>query len=700
MSDTNPLLSSDPTIPFHRIRPEHVVPGIRAALAEAERELEALVSGEGERSYENTLWRLEEIDQRLSRAIHPVVHLVAVMNTPELREAYDTVLPELSAFYARLPLNEGLWRAVRAVAESPRAASLPPVHRRHLEKSVREFVRAGADLPPERKARVEALQVELSQLQTRFSNNALDATNAFELVVTDPADLAGLPGSARAQARAAAEARGIEGWRFTLHLPSYQPFMQYAENRELRRQMHRAYSNRAAGGEHDNRPLVARILELRRELAATLGFRTYADYRLEESMVRTGERAVAFETDLTARTRPYWEREMAALQEFAREELGLERLEPWDVSFVAERMRRARYDLDEEELRPYFPMHRVLEGLFELARRLFGVVVTERAVEEVWHPDVRFYDVHDEEGKHLGGFYTDWHPRETKRSGAWMMGVVTGGPRPDGRWVPHLAALTGNLSPPEGGRPALLTRREAETVFHEFGHLLHHVLSRVEVPSRAGTHVSRDWVELPSQIMENWTWEREALDLFARHWETGEPIPEPLFRKMRQARNFMAATHQMRQLGYGTLDLSLHVLYDPERHGDPIGYAQEVMVPFALRPEFARDHFVTSFTHIFSGGYASEYYSYMWAEVLDADAFSRFRREGLFNRETGRAFVETVLSRGDGADPGELFREFMGRDPDPEALLRRNLLGEEGAHLAPGAEISPAGPEGLPEGAG
>ena len=697
MSDTNPLLSYDFYVPFHRIRAEHVVPGIRDALAEAGLELAAIVAAEGERTYENTLWRLEEMDDRLSRALHPVVHLVAVMNTPELREAYDTVLPEISTFYARLPLNEGLWRAIRAVAESPEAASLGGVHRRHLEKTVREFVQAGADLAPEQKARVEALRVEMSQLQTRFSNNALDATNAYELVVTDPADLAGLPDSARAQARAAAEARGVEGWRFTLHLPSYQPFMQYAENRELRRRLHRAYNNRATEGEHDNRPLVARILELRRELAELLGYRTYADYRLEESMAGSGDRALAFEEDLTVRTRPYWEREMAGLSEFAREELGLERLEPWDVLFVAERMRRARYDLDEEELRPYFPMHRVLEGMFEVARRLFGVVVTERAVEEVWHPDVRFYDVHDEEGKHLGGFYTDWHPRETKRSGAWMVGLLTGGPRPEG-WVPHLAALTGNLSPPEGERPALLTHREVQTTFHEFGHLLHHVLSRVEVPSRAGTHVSRDWVELPSQLLENWTWEREALDLFARHWETGEPIPEPLFRKMRAARNFMAATHQFRQLSYGTLDLSLHVRYDPARHGDVIGYAQELMVPFALRPEFARDHFVTSFTHIFSGGYAAGYYSYMWAEVLDADVFTRFRREGLFNRETGRAFVEAVLSRGDAADPGELFREFMGREPDPEALLRRNLLGEEGGPLAPGGEITPTAPGGAPGG--
>ncbi|HEX2094414.1 MAG TPA: M3 family metallopeptidase, partial [Longimicrobiaceae bacterium] len=462
-----------------------------------------------------------------------------------------------------------------------------------------------------------------------------------------------------------------------------------AENRELRERLYTAYVNRACAGEHDNRPVIARVLELRRELAAILGYRDYADFRLDESMAGSGTRALEFEEDLTVRTRPYWERETQALAEFARAELGIQELQPWDTAFVAERMRRARYELDEEELRPYFALDRVLEGLFEIARRLFGVRVTERPVTEVWHPEVRFYEVHDEEGGFLGGFYADWFPRETKRAGAWMSGLFTGGPEEEG-WIPHLASLTGNVSPPEGERPALLTHREVQTVFHEFGHLLHHVLSRVEVRARGGTRVSRDWVELPSQIMENWTWEREALDLFARHWETGEPIPAALFRKMRAARNLMAATYQMRQLSFGTLDLSLHVLYDPGRDGDAVSYAQRVLERFAVRPEFARNHFVTGFSHIFAGGYAAAYYSYLWAEVLDADAFTRFQREGLFNRETGRAFVDAVLSRGDGADPGELFRAFMGRDPDPAALLRRNLGEAEVGHPEGAAQEAPA----------
>lgn len=669
----NPLLTRAVPVPFDRIRPEHVVPAIREALAEAEQELAALVADPAPRTYAGTIGRLDDLKVRLNRVIRPAAHLAAVMNTPEMREAYDTVVPEFSAFYARLALNEGLWHAIRDFAATDRACALTGERRRHLDKTVRDFVRAGADLAPADKVRVEAIHVELSSLQTTFSNNTLDATNAFALDVVDEADLAGLPDSARQQARAAAEANGTPGWRFTLQMPSYGPFMQYSERRELRRQMYTAYMNRASGGETDNRPLVRRILELRRELAQILGFRDFADLELEDSMAGSGGRAFAFERDLAARTRPFWEAEMAALEAFARAELGLERLEPWDVAFSAERMRRARFDLDEEALRPYFPMDRVLSGLFELSRRLFGIVITEEANDAVWHPEARFYRVEDEaSGTRLGAFYTDWFPRATKRGGAWMSPLFLGGPEPGGH-APHLASIAANLSPPEGNRPALLTHREVQTVFHEFGHLLHHTLSRVEVRALGGTSVPSDWVELPSQIMENWTWEREALDLFARHWETGEALPDALYDRMLRARTFMGANHQMRQLSFGTVDLDLHVDFDPATDGDPVERSRRVMAEFALRPEFADHHFVTAFTHVFSGGYAAGYYSYLWSEVLDADAFSRFQREGLFNRETGRAFVDAVLSRGDAEDPAVLFREFMGRDPDPEALLRRNL---------------------------
>lgn len=668
----NPLLSREYRIPFDRIRPEHVVPGVRAALAAAEIELAALAGDDGDRTYEDTVQRLDDLVERLDRVVGPVSHLVGAMNTPELREAYNTVLPEFSAFYAKLPLDSRVRSALREFAATPEAEDLDPVRRRHVEKLLLEFTRAGADLDPGRKQRVEQIRVELSQLHSDFSDNALDATNAWALHVTDSDDLAGLPDSAVARARVNARDKGDNGWRFTLQLPSYQPFMQYAENRDLRREMYEHFMNRAAEAPFDNRPLIGRILELRRELADLLGYRDFADYAVELNMARSGERAFGFVTDLTRRTREHWVRETEMLAKFARDELGLDRLEPWDTAFVGERMRRRLYDVDDEELRPFFPLDRVVSGMFEIARRLFGVVVSERSIDEVWHPDVRFYEVRDEEGEHLGSFYADWFPRESKRAGAWMMDLITGGPREDG-FRPHLGLVVANFSPPEGERPALLTHKEVETTFHEFGHLLHHLLSRVPVAARAGTNVPRDWVELPSQIMENWVWEREALDLFARHYETGAAIPGELYEKMVAARRFLAASHQMRQLSMGTVDLDLHIRYRPERDGDPIRYTQQLMEEFAIRPEFAHNHFVTSFSHVFAGGYAAGYYSYLWSEVLDADAFGRFAEAGIFDRRTGREYVEAILSRGDGADPAELFREFRGRDPDPEALLRRNL---------------------------
>lgn len=672
----NPLLSRDFLIPFDRIEPEHVEPGVREALATAQGELDAIVTQAAPYTYDSTLGALDRLSERLDRVVGLGYHLMSVMNSPELRRAFNAVLPKFSAFYAKLPLNDGLWRVIKGFSETEEARKLTGVRRRHLEKTLRAFQRAGADLPEGKKARAEAINIELSKLQTKFSEHVLDATNAFELVLTEEADLIGLPESALAQARESARAKDKEGYRFTLQAPSYLPFMQYAEARHLRQKMYEAYTSRATGGEFDNQPLVSRILELRRELTELLEYQDFADLRLEESMVKTGAAAHVFVQNLGKRTRPHWEREVEELSRFARDELGLERLEPWDVVYVTERLRKAKYDLDEEALRPYFPVDRVLTGLFDIVGRLFGVTVTERAISEVWHPEVAFYDLHDEHGTHLGSFYADWFPRESKRGGAWMNAFITGGPQEDG-FAPHLGLMVGNFTPPQEGKPALLTHREVETTFHEFGHLLHHLLSTVSEPALAGTNVPLDWVELPSQIMENWCWEREALDLFARHFETGETIPEELFQKMLAARTFMAANAQMRQLSFGDVDLALHIDYHPERDGDVVRYAQERMESYSIRPEFAHNGFINAFSHVFAGGYAAGYYSYKWSEVLDADAFTRFSKEGIFNRETGRDYVDTILSRGDADDPDKLYRDFMGRDPDMNALMRRNLGLEE-----------------------
>jgi oligopeptidase A len=667
----NPLRSREFRIPFDKIGAEHVEPAVREALEEAERALGALVAPGEPRTYRNTIEALDELTERLSRVVTVAQHLTSVVTTPELRAAYNAVLPEFSSFFAKLPLNEPLWQAVKAFSESDEAKALGGVKKRHLEKTVRDFVRAGADLPEDKKRRLEEIGVELSRLHTKFAENALDSTNAFELILEDPKDLAGLPGSAIGQAKASAEAKGKRGWRFTLQAPSYVPFMQYAGNRDLRQRMYTAFVNRACEGDYDNRPLILQILALRKEKAGLLGYRDFADYRLEITMVKSGQEAYSFVRDLTEKTEPHWQEEVEELLEHART-LGINDLEPWDVAYVSERLRRACYDFDEEALRPYFPLESVMSGMFEICRRLFGVVVTERQIAEAWHPEVTFYDIASEEGLHLGSFYADWFPREEKRAGAWMNTLITGGPREEG-FAPHLGLMVGNFTPPAGDKPALLSHREVETTFHEFGHLLHHCLSQVEVPALAGTKVAWDWVELPSQIMENWCWERQALDLFARHHESGAPLPESLFQKMFAAKTFMAANAQMRQLSFGAVDLELHRHYDPARDGDVIAYAQRIMRDFAIKPEFADNHFLTSFSHVFTGGYAAGYYSYKWSEVLDADAFTRFKSEGIFNRDTGRDYLSSILSRGDSAEPDELFREFMGRDPDVSALLERSL---------------------------
>jgi oligopeptidase A len=683
----NPLLSDAFRVPFHRIRAEHVEPGIRQALAEAQDEVDAIAADTRPPTWENTVERLDRATERLGRRVTPAGHLVAVAETPELREAYNAVLPEMSAFWSRLPLNQALWGRVRAFAETDEARALAGLRRRHLDKTVQEFRRAGADLPEGSRARLQDLRVELAQLQQKFSENVLDATAAYELLVEDPGRLAGVPEAARRRARQKAKDKEQEGWLLTLDYPSVEPILKYCEDRALRAEIHAAYSTRCREGSFDNRALVARILRLRKEMADLLGYASFPDYKLEDRMARTGARAIAFERDMTERTRPYWRRDIEDLRTHARA-LGLDEMEPWDVAWVTERLRKERYDIDDEELRPYFPLDQVLAGLFEIVRRTFGFRVEERTIEETWHRDVRYYDIFAEDGTHVGSFYTDWYPRKEKRQGAWMNDFITGGPR-DGGFAPHLGTICGNFTPPDGDAPPLLTHREVETTFHEFGHLLHHCTSRVEIPARAGINVAWDWVELPSQLMENWCWERHALDLFARHHETGEPFPDELFRKLVAARRFMGGWAQMRQLSFGTVDLALHDELAPKLlaeavagNGDALDRAQggQVMAfarahfrDFAPADRFADLHALTSFTHLFSGGYASGYYSYLWSEVLDADVFTRFRSEGIFNRETGRSYVACILSRGDSEEPETLFREFMGRDPDPTALLERNL---------------------------
>ena len=675
MIDRNPLLSEDFRVPFDGIRPEHVEPGVREVLRLGQERIDELARDRGATTWATTIERLDRITRWVDERIKPVGHLLAVNETPALRAVYNAVLPEISAFWTRLPLDRALWQRVKGFAATEEARQIENIRRRHLEKTLLEFRRAGADLTVEEKARLEAIKIELVRLERKFSENVLDATAAWELQIGDAARLEGVPESHLARFRSTAAAKGLDGWLLTLDHPSVEPILKYAHDRELRREVQHAYVTRCREGEFDNRALIVRILELRQEMAELLGYAHYADYRLEDHMVKAGDRALAFEEEMQALTRSYWEHDVAELRAHARE-LGLDELRPWDAAYVQESLRRKDYDIDDELLRPYFPLDGVMEGLFEIVRRVFGFAVEPRPIAEVWHPDVRFYEIRDREGTFLGAFYTDWFPRKEKQQGGWMNDLRTGGPTAGGSFDPHLGLICGNFTPPQGDEPALLTHREVETIFHEFGHLLHHCTSRVPVRARSGLNVAWDWVELPSQIMENWTWEREALDLFARHHRSGEPLPDHIFRSLVAARRFVGGWQQMRQLGFGMVDLGLHVDFSRRPHPSPEGvmeYARERFLEFSPDEAFAELHVLTSFTHLFSGGYAAGYYSYLWSEVLDADAFTRFRNEGIFNPRTGREYLEAILSRGDSDDPERLFREFMGRDPDPSALLERNL---------------------------
>jgi oligopeptidase A len=669
MSD-NPLLTIQFQIPFDRVRPDHVEPAIRELIVLAQRGIDDLVADASERTFDNTMLALESATENLDYALGVVRHLESVATTPELRTAWNAVEPEASAFYSSIPLNDGLWKQLKRFAGTEEASSLTGARKRFLEKTLDSFRRHGADLDEAGKKRLAEIDVELTRQTTKFSENVLDSTNAFDLTLTDESALAGLPPSAVAAAKLNAEAKGLQGWRFTLQAPSYIPVLTYLDDAGIREKMYRAYSARATETPRDNRPIIVQILELRHEKARLLGFQDFADFVLHDRMAHSGARAMAFLEDLKAKTDPFYDKENSTLEKFAGR-----KLKPWDISYYADKQRQALYAFDEEQLRPYFPAERVVGGMFQIAERLYGIQVTRRDNVPVWHPDVRYYEVRDRGGLIIGAFYADWFPRETKRDGAWMEGFITGVDAP-GRFEPHAGCVCGNLTPPLGDKPALLTHREVETIFHEFGHLLHHVLSRVEVKSLGGTAVAWDFVELPSQIMENWCWEREALDLFARHCETGEPIPEDLFQKMVRARSYRGANVQMRQLGFGIVDLRLHREYDMGRDGDVMAYTRHVLQPFTPAELPENYAMIAGFTHLFASpvGYGAAYYSYKWAEVLDADAFTRFRDEGIFSEHVGGEFREHILSKGDSEDPAELYKKFMGRDPDPNALLVRSGL--------------------------
>jgi oligopeptidase A len=691
----HPFLAPDFAVPWSTLIPKAIEPDITHALENAKAAIESICAQDRQNlTYESTFLALEKATEELARGWGRLNHLDSVCDNPPQREALNQMLPAVSVFYSSIPLNARLWDILKTFGESPAIPDLTPIQQRFISETMADFRESGADLADDAKRRVAEIDAELSKITKQYAERVLDSTNAWELVITDESRLDGLPESAKSAAAANARNKGIAdeskpAWRFTLQFPSMFPLMQHAHDDSLRREVWEASVRVGGYGDFDNTPLVWQILELRQEKAALLGKPNFADLTLQRRMARNGATALAFVDGLHDRILNAFQSDFQQLARYKVEKTGQAdaTLEPWETSYWAEQQRKESYDLDDEVLRPYFPVDGVMSGMFDIATKLFGISIRqldtvfltpgESAPDgsiEVWHPEVTFYEIHDaESGSHLGSFYADWHPRESKRGGAWMNSLHTGGPG-----EPHLGLIIGNMTPPVDGKPALLTHGEVETIFHEFGHLLHGMLSEVPVKSLSGTHVPWDFVELPSQIMENFCWDRQSLDLFARHHETGEPIPDDLFAKMMAARNYMSATAFMRQLSFAKIDLELHNHLDSWRGLDLDELDRAILKNYRAPLNTEPPSRLRSFSHLFSSptGYAAGYYSYKWAEVLDADAFTRFQREGTLNPDTGRAFRTHILSQGNSAPPDELYRRFMGRDPEPEPLLVRSGLAE------------------------
>ena len=679
----HPFLQNDFHIKWTTLTPEHIETDIGKALDQAQAAVDAVASQGPPLTYTNTIAALDDGLESLNRAWGLVSHLDSVNNSPELRAAHKAMLPRVSEFFAGIPLNEALWETLKAYGVERAAENLSPTKQRYIAETLADFREAGADLPPEQKKRASEIQSQLATLTQKYSENCLDGTNAWEKIVTDERQLAGLPKSARDAARQSAEQEGKEGWRFTLQAPSYIPVMSYADSDALRKELWSAYAAIGRSGEHDNRPLVPQILKLRHEFAQLVGQENFANHVTERRMAASGRAALDFGDTIFQKVRGQFEKEAEQLRRFKAVEEGLSLehpplLEPWEVSYWAEKQRKASYAFDEEALRPYFPIDRVISGMYEIAQLIFGLRIEERDTSQVWHEEVKFYELFDSESdEHLGSFYADWHPRESKRGGAWMNYFITGNRDPSvGERSPHLGLICGNLSPAVGEQPALLTHREVETIFHEFGHLLHHLCGDVEVKSLNGVNVPWDFVELPSQIMENWCWERESLDRIARHYETNEAIPQELFDKLLAARNYMKASAKVRQLAFGKMDLELHMDWADSAEEDLDAFVDTMLQDYSAAYKTQPKSNLFNFSHLFSSptGYAAGYYSYKWAEVLDADAFTRFQKEGILKAETGRDFRIKILAKGNSEDPAKLYKDFMGRAPDPDALLRRDGL--------------------------
>jgi len=675
MTTGNPLLADSALPAFSQIKPEHVLPAVEAVLAEYRAAVEAIVADPHRRSFTSVLKPQEVLDSRLERAWSPVSHLHAVADSEALRAAYAQALEKITEHSTELGQNRELYAAVSEVERAADFAGLPRPARTLVEHALRDFRLSGVALEEPARSRFKEIANALARLSNEFENAVLDATEAWSEPVVEETALAGLSETDRALLREYAREAGRDGWLVTLKQPSVQAVLTYAEDRALRERVYAAYQTRASdqgphAGRFDNSARIDQIMALRHEAARLLGFANSAEESLATKMAATPERVLAFLHDLAARAKPVAERELAELRVFAHEQLGIADLQPWDVAYAAEKLRERKYALSEEELKPYFPLPAVMAGLLSITERVFGVRLTVRDGVDVWHPDVRFYDVLDAGGKVIAGAYVDLYARSAKRGGAWM-DVCRSRFREDATTHLPIAYLTCNFAPPTPEQPSLLTHDDVTTLFHEFGHGLHHLLTEIDFPGVSGiSGVEWDAVELPSQFMENFAWQREALALFARHWQTGAALPDDLFKRMLAAKHFHAGLFLVRQLEFGLFDFRLHREYDAARGARVMELLGEVRRDVAVITPPSWQRMPHSFAHIFAGGYAAGYYSYLWAELLSADAFGRFEETGVFDRASGDAFRRSILAIGGSRPALESFVEFRGREPTPDALLR------------------------------
>jgi oligopeptidase A len=685
MNQANPLLDDAELPAFSQISPDDVTPAIDALLADSRAGIAALTAPGASHDFASVMLPQERLEQRIAQAWSPVSHLHSVADSEALRKVYGPAEERLTDHALEVGQNRDLYAAVQAVADAPDFARLSRAQRALVEHALRDFKLSGVALEEPARSRFREIGVELSKLSTEFSNAVLDATDAWQERITDERDLAGIPESGRAVLRQYAKEHGVDGYLVTLKQPSVQAVMTYADNRGLRERVYWAYQTRASdqgphAGKYDNTARIERIMALRHEAAQLLGFANAAEESLATKMASAPADVLAFLRDLATRAKPVAQKELATLRDFASTELQIDNLESWDVAYASEKLRQKQYALDEEQLKPYFPLPAVIDGLFGLVHRLYGIKLTPRDGVDVWHPDVRYYDVVDKSGRVFAGAYIDLYARSGKRGGAWM--DVCRARFDDGAHaqVP-VAFLTCNFAPPTEGRPALLTHDDVLTLFHEFGHGFHHLLTEVPLPSVGGIDgVEWDAVELPSQFMENFGWNREALDLFAKHWETGECLPDELFQRMLAARHFHAGLFLVRQLEFALFDFLLHLEYDPAKGARTLEVLEEARGEVAVLHPPAWQRFPHAFSHIFAGGYAAGYYSYLWAELLSADAFGAFEEKAgngghsVIDAETGDRFRREILAVGASRPALESFVAFRGRKPEPDALLRSHGL--------------------------